>query len=60
MSAACELAMALMTMCAVAPEPSKPVIVAKSCVYRFTTEERAAAIVCARENGVRWRFNRGR
>lgn len=60
MNPACELAMALMTLCVVAPPAGKPVIVTKSCVYRFTAPERAAAVACAKENGVRWRLNRGK
>lgn len=60
MSPACELALALVTLCVAPPAAGKPVIVTKSCVFQFTKQERAAAIACARENGVRWRLNRGR
>jgi hypothetical protein len=59
-SPACELGLALMAACAIVPPDGKPpVTVTRACVRQFSAEERTAAIACAAENGVPWRFVRG-
>lgn len=58
---ACELGLALMTACAIVPPDGKPPVqVTWVCVHQYTAAERKAAIACAAENGVPWRFTRGR
>lgn len=59
MSPACELGLALMAACVIVPPDGKPPVeVTRACVRQYTKTERAAAIACAEENGVAWRYVR--
>lgn len=57
MSPACELGLALMAACVIVPPDKKPpVTVTHECVEQYSRSERRAAIACAAENGVPWRY----
>jgi hypothetical protein len=54
----CWAAKSLIAVCVgYLPSPGETVTVNRSCVYRFTAEERDSAKLCAAENGVAWRIN---